>query len=96
MYPCTLVLGCSCVSGFQDTLYGPGQRLHNRMDVGDSRKGTVTYRCTVCGLTHGAGYEAAAKVKEEKPSQGKNKKTRPSDEKKARKETRDRPRGRGK
>ena len=43
----TKELRCSCVSEFQDELYGKGIRLFNEMG---SNKGKVTgYRCTVCG-----------------------------------------------
>lgn len=41
----TKVLRCYCSSGYQDTRYGPGFRLHNRCKpVQDIR----TWRCTVC------------------------------------------------
>lgn len=41
----TRELKCTCVSAFQDQLYGVGMRLFN--ETGKDQKGG--YRCTVCG-----------------------------------------------
>ena len=39
---------CSCVSPFQDSKYGKGNRVHNML--GPRRKDTsTTMRCSVCG-----------------------------------------------
>lgn len=43
----TSVRSCSCEHSFQDKRYGKGKRLHNK--TGGSGKGTVGWRCTVCG-----------------------------------------------
>lgn len=41
-----MILSCSCAHLGQDTLYGPGKRLHNltRKSLG----GSPVFRCTVC------------------------------------------------
>lgn len=59
----TKALTCKCVSGYQDTKYGPGKRLANRM-YGPTSKGakkaakaagaSTSYRCTVCQAVLGA------------------------------------------
>lgn len=38
----TNIIGCNCVSEFQDKQYGKGSRLGNLTKPGN-------YRCTVCG-----------------------------------------------
>lgn len=46
----------SCISAFQDALYGPGMRLHNAQGSRGStsgRKNIGNFRCTVCGQGHG-------------------------------------------
>jgi hypothetical protein len=44
----TKVLTCTCRNAFQDSIYGPGRRLHNSME---KDKRLTGWRCTVCGHT---------------------------------------------
>ena len=39
---------CSCANEGQDTLYGKGNRVHNRCEKSGSQPGSPKYRCTVC------------------------------------------------
>lgn len=42
-----IVKQCKCKHTQQDSIYGPGERLHNPLKPKD--KGSQQYRCTVCG-----------------------------------------------
>lgn len=45
----TKIMSCSCANRFQDSRYGVGKRVHNKMGmkpIADS-----SFRCTVCGNT---------------------------------------------
>jgi len=53
----TIILGCSCVSKFQDQRYGKGKRVHNRMTKGGKKE---LARCTVCGMAR----ECSTKVQD--------------------------------
>jgi hypothetical protein len=48
--PTTQIRFCTCVNEFQDKKYGIRQRVHNRA----GGKGTVKWRCTVCGNEKGS------------------------------------------
>jgi len=45
----TLIMFCSCKSTAQDTMYGPGLRVHNALAQKTTSKSGMTHRCTVCG-----------------------------------------------
>jgi hypothetical protein len=44
---------CTCANAFQDKLYGPGQRVHNKTAKGR--------RCTVCGTETAVAGQVADK-----------------------------------
>ncbi len=43
-----MIRKCNCRSGYQDTKYGVGLRVHN--EAKSSIPGKVAWRCTVCGV----------------------------------------------
>ena len=50
----TRILPCDCKVPFQDTEYGAGLRVHNRMggkDKGEGKKTEKGWRCTGCAKT---------------------------------------------
>ena len=54
-----MILTCTCKHKFQDTQYGPNQRVHNHAPKGNA--GNPGWRCTVCG-----NVKPAKKEKERK------------------------------
>lgn len=57
----TAKVTCRCKGGsaadFQDKQYGPGVRIANLTEKGDTKQSVRTYRCTVCGAEHQARSE---------------------------------------
>ena len=51
----TIILSCTCLSWFQDSLYGSQMRVHNVARGTMSARGTRgdLGRCTVCGRERG-------------------------------------------
>lgn len=55
-----MILPCTCISSFQDKLYGPGKRVANQM------KNPALARCTCCGKQLNVKVPATKPVEEKK------------------------------
>lgn len=46
-----MILACTCKNTFQDSKYGPGNRVHNRVRPNDN---PPSYSCAVCSTERNA------------------------------------------
>ena len=47
----TKIVSCTCPHAYQDSRYGSGRRVGNKV----AKSGVIAYRCTVCGREHSTG-----------------------------------------